>query len=167
MATRMDAREAMARARRWGLLLVALAGIAHRIALFLVHRDDLRALIAANPTWYTNQNAPLALLREHLGTTLFLLQQTPPMSSLVIGLLQRFVDWPVAGAEALIALQGAISIVTTLLLHRLLGLCFPRHLILVTVVAIAFVLDTGLVVIEYTSFGQLIYENLGMLLVLA
>ena len=165
MATRTDAREAVA--RRWGLLLVALAGSAHRTVLFLVHRDDLHTLIAANATWYTTQNAPLALLREHLGTTLLLLQQTPPMSSLVIGVLERFVEWPVAGAEALIALQGGISIVTALLLHRLLDICFPRHLVLVTVVGIAFVLDTGLVVIEYTSLGQLIYENLGMLLVLA
>lgn len=50
------------RAARHAAVLVAVVGIVHRAALFLVYRDDLDALIGANATWYTGQNAPLALL---------------------------------------------------------------------------------------------------------
>jgi hypothetical protein len=155
------------RAARRAALLIALVGVVHRVGLFLAYRDDLRALILDNRMWYTGQNAPIALLHQDLGLTLLLLQASPPMASLLIGVLTYLVSWPVAGGETLIALQGVISIASALLLHRLLRVCFPGHLVLTTAVALAFVLDTGLVVLEYNSFGQTIYENLAMLLVLA
>ncbi|MCW5890567.1 MAG: hypothetical protein KIT14_08445 [bacterium] len=155
-----------ARAARVAALLVALVGIVHRVVLFLAYRDELRALIADNRMWYTGQNAPIALLHQDLGLTLLLLQASPPLSSLLIGLLTHVVSWPVAGAEVLTGLQGAITIATALLLHRLLRACFPGRLVLTTAVAIAFVLHTGVVVLEYNSFGQTIYENLAMLLTL-
>lgn len=154
------------RAARLAALLIVLVGAVHRIGLFVAYRDELRALIGANPMWYAWQNAPVALLHQDLGLTLLLLQITPPLPSLLIGVLTHLVSWPVGGGEALTALQGVISIATALLLHRLLRVCFPGRLVLTTAVAIAFVLHTGVVVLEYNSFGQTIYENLAMLLTL-
>lgn len=156
---------ASARAARWASLLVALVATVHRAALFVAYRADLEALVAANPAWWTMQLPPLDHLQHHLGATLLMLQQTPPISVLVVGVLAHLVPWPLGGAEALILVNAATSVATAVVLHRLLLRCFPAGVVLPTVVALAFVLSADLVVLEYNSFGQTLYENLGMLLV--
>ena len=50
-----------------------IAAIVHRGALFLRHRGDLDALIAANHSWYTSQLLPREILRDHLLASLVML----------------------------------------------------------------------------------------------
>src|SRR5262249_15635136 len=61
--------------------LVGLVAVVQRSALFLKHVGDLDALIAANASWYTFQNLPREILRDHLVVSLIMLQQTPPASN--------------------------------------------------------------------------------------
>ena len=148
-------------------LVVAVVALAHRGAVFAAHQEDLRTLVAANPAWWTMQNPPLPALQDHLLATLLMFQQTPPMSALVIGLFGNLVSWPFGGAVALIAFNTVVSAATAVLLHRLLLVCLPGRVVVATIIAVAFVLSADLLVLEYNSFGQTLYENLGMLLVLA
>lgn len=158
------------RARRRALiaaLVVMAVGLVHRTALFVAHRTALDAQLADNPLWSLGQHLPLPMLRDHLLVALLLLQQTPPFSNLVIGLLAKATSWPTGLTYALIALQGVLSIVTALVLQRLLARCSQGRIVGPSVVAVAFLLSTDLVVLEYNSLGQSFYENLGMLLALA
>lgn len=151
----------------WASLLVGLVTLIHRAAVFGTYHQDLRALVGANPEWWTMQNPPFTALHEHLAATLLILQQTPPMSALVVGVFTKLVSWPLRGAEALIAFNAVISAGTAVLLHRLLLRCLPGRVVVATLIALAFALSADLLVLEYNSFGQTLYENLGMLLVLA
>ena len=99
---------------------------------------------------------------------LLYLQQTPPMSNLILGLMLRVLPWPRATMFGLIAMQGLITMLTALLLQRLVLGLFPGRIVFATLVALAFLFDTAdVLIIEYNTFKQLFYENLGMLLVLA
>jgi len=156
--------------RRGGIaaaLLVAAVGLGHRIAIFVAHRAALDAQVDANPLWYTGQHLPLPMLRDHLVTALVLLQQTPPLSNLLLGLIAKAMPGPHALVHALIALQAALSIGAAVVLQRLLAWAAGGRLLGATLVSLAFVLDTDLVVLEYNSLGQTFYENLGMLLAVA
>ncbi|MCW5890568.1 MAG: hypothetical protein KIT14_08450 [bacterium] len=146
--------------------LVALVGLVQRAWLLVAFRAEGQALQTANPEVYMAHHAPLELLRDHLGVVLLLLQQTPPVSNLIFGLLVKAFSWPHGVTQALLVLQGATSVAAAVLLHRLLLGLFPGRLVVVTLAALYFVLDVDLIVLEYNAFGQTFYENLGMLLVL-
>jgi hypothetical protein len=146
--------------------VVGLAAIVHRGALFLQHRADLDSLIAANASWYTFQNLPLEMLRDHLLVSLLMLQQTPPASNLLVGLVLKCCSWPIGVAHALIWLQTLVSIATAGILVHVLSMLYPRRPVLWAVIGLLFVLNTDLVVLEYNSMGQTIYGPLGMLFVL-
>lgn len=153
--------------RAWlATALVGAVGIAHRTWLLVAFRTQLQALQDANPEVYMMHHAPLELLRDHLGVVLLLLQQTPPVSNVIYGLFVQAFSWPHGVTQAVMILQGATSVATAVLLHRVLVALFPARLAVVTLVALLFVLDVDLIVLEYNAFGQTFYENLGMLLVL-
>ena len=142
-------------------------GLGHRAWLLWRSRATLAALWADNPDTYQPHHAPIELLRDHLGVALLYLQQTPPMSNLILGLMLRVLPWPRATMFGLIAMQGLITMLTALLLQRLVLGLFPGRIVFATLVALAFLFNTDVLIIEYNTFGQLFYENLGMLLVLA
>jgi hypothetical protein len=144
--------------------IVMLAAIGHRMALFLLHRADLDAYIDANESWYTFQHLPQEMLRDHLFRSLLVLQQTPPVSNLLVGLALKCCAWPGGVAYALIWMQTAVSILTAVVLVHLVATLYPRWTVLWTAIGLVFVLNTDLVVLEYTSMGQLIYGPLAMLL---
>jgi hypothetical protein len=88
--TNVDTLENMVAERRrlrvaW--TIVVLVGLAHRVALFMLHRGQLDALIDTNASWYTYQNLPREMLGSHLLRSLLYLQQTPPASNLFMGLI--------------------------------------------------------------------------------
>ena len=146
--------------------IVALVGIAHRLMLFWLRRADLDALIDANAAWYTFQNLPREMLRDHLFRSLLLLQQTPPASNLLLGVALKWWSWPAGVAYAMIWLQTLVTILTALVLVHVVSLLYSRHVVLWTALGLLFVLSTGHLVLEYNSMGQTIYGPLAMLLVL-
>ena len=145
----------------WAIVLGA--AIAHRLTLFLLHRTDLAALIVANQVWYIFQYLPREMLRDHLFRAMLLLQQTPPVMNLVMGLALKGLAWPAGVATALIALQSLVSILTAGVLVHLLSVLYPRRVVLWTALGLVFVLSTDLVVLEYNNLGQVFYEPLSML----
>jgi hypothetical protein len=147
--------------------VVALIALGHRAALFLLHRADLDALIAANSGWYTYQQLPLEMLRDHLFRSLLYLQQNPPLSNLIMGIVVKLAPWPFGVAYVMIALHALGSILTALVLLHLLSVLYPGRVVLWTVFGVLFVLNADLVVLEYNSLGQTLYEAVTMLLVLA
>src|SRR5262245_25781327 len=146
--------------------IVVLAGIGHRTVLFALHRADLDALIDANAAWYTFQHLPREMLSEHLLGSLLLLQQTPPLSNLILGVVLKWCSWPVGVAYAMIWLQTLLTILTAIVLVHVVSVLYPGRVVLWTAIGLLFVLDTGLVVLEYASLGQTIYGPLAMLFVL-
>jgi hypothetical protein len=146
--------------------LVGLVAVVQRSALFLKHVGDLDALIAANARWYTFQNLPREMLRDHLVVSLIMLQQTPPASNLLVGLALKWCSWPIGVAYALIWLQTLVSIATAGIVVHVLSMLYPRRSVLWAIVGLFFVLNTDLVVLEYNSMGQTIYGPLGMCFVL-
>jgi len=148
----------------WGIVVVV--GLAHRITLFLVHRPQLDALIDANAAWYTFQHLPREMLRDHLFASMVLLQQTPPISNLLLGVALKCFSWPAGVAYAMIWLQTVLTLVTALVLVHVVTVLYPRRVVLWTAMGLLFVLDTGLVVLEYNSMGQTIYGPLAMLFAL-
>jgi hypothetical protein len=145
----------------WSVVLGV--AIAHRLALFLLHRADLDALIEANAGYYIFQYLPREMLRDHLLRAMVLLQQTPPVPNLIVGLALKAFSWPAGVAKALMGLQSLVSILTAAVLGHLLSVLYPRRVVLWTMIGLLFVLNTDLVVFEYVAFGQIIYEPLGML----
>src|SRR5262245_7540425 len=146
----------------WAIVL--LVGLAHRVALFLLHRGQLDALIDANANWYTYQNLPREMLGPHLLRSLLYLQQTPPASNLFMGLALKWFSWPGGVAYALIWLQTLICLTGALVLVHVLALLYPGRAVLWTAIGLLFVLNTDLVVLEYNSMGQTLYGPLAMLL---
>lgn len=146
--------------------LVVVAAIAHRAILFLLHRVDLHALSAANPNWYAPQNLPREMLRDHLAQSLLMLQHFPPVSNVLLAVALKTFTWPDGVAEAMIWLQTLFSILTAGVLIHLLSMLYPRRPVLWTLIGLAFVINTDLVVLEYYSLGQTIYEPVTMFLAL-
>jgi hypothetical protein len=148
----------------WAIVL--LVGLAHRVALFLLHRGQLDALIDANANWYTYQNLPREMLGPHLLRSLLYLQQTPPASNLFMGLALKWFSWPVGCAYAVIWLQTLVCLAAALVLVHVLAVLYPGRAVLWTAIGLLFVLNTDLVVLEYNSMGQTLYGPLAMLLLL-
>ncbi len=152
---------------RWlPVVIIVLVGVGQRLLLFLQHRGALDALLEANPAWYTGQQLPPRMLTDHLAVSLLYLQQTPPIPNLLMGLALKWFSWPAGVTYALVALQGLLSIATALLLRRVLLLLYPARSVLTALIAIVFLLNTDLVVLEYNSFGQTFYEHVAMFLVM-
>ncbi len=160
----LERAERRRRAAAYGIVFVV--ALAHRVALFLLHRADLDAYIDANESWYTFQHLPQELLRDHLFRSLLLLQQTPPASNLLVGLALKGFSWPVGVAYALIWMQTTVSILTALVLVHLLATLYQGRVVLWIAIGVMFALNNDLVVLEYTSMGQLIYGPLAMLFAL-
>lgn len=149
--------------RRRGTALLVGFGIIHRAVFLAYHSNDLRQLITVAPAAPTWQYLSIPGLTEHFWLSLLYLQQTPPIPNMILGLVVKCAGWPSGTAFTLIALQAGISIATAVLLQRLLGRLNHRPY-LNTAVAFVFLLSTDLLVMEYHFLGQLIYENLAMLL---
>ena len=146
--------------------IVLVVGLVHRGILLWRMRSALAALIAQGPGFQVMQLLPVEIYQKHFWTGLWLLQQTPPVAHLVFRLVLAAGGWPFRTAELLCGLQGVISAVTAWLLCRLIRELTKSRLAAVSASS-WFLLSTDLVVFEYAFFGQMFYENLGMLGVLA
>jgi len=105
--------------------IVFVVALAHRAAVFLVHRARLDAYIDANASWYTFQHLPREMLGDHLFRSLVLLQQTPPGSNLLMGLALKWFSWPVGVAYGMIWMEAGVSILTALVLVHLVATLYP------------------------------------------
>lgn len=148
-------------------LCVAVAGLGHRLLLFLLHREDLRAFSEANAGWYTMQQLPIEMLRDHLLISILALQQTPPVSNVVMGIAAKSFAWPAGVTGALVLFGGLLSVATALIVVRILLDLYPGRVWLAAAVGIVFAINTDLVVLEYNSLGQIFYEHVSMLLAAA
>jgi hypothetical protein len=146
-------------------LLLLVVGVAQRAAVFTIHFPDLNRLITNNHDWLTWQFTPIPALSNHLAASLLLLQQTPPLPPLILGIIAKCATWPFAVNYLLIGLQVLLSIATAMLMFRI-QLFFTRRAYLALVAPIVYLLSTDLLFMEYNSQGQTFYENLAMLLVL-
>lgn len=145
---------------------VALVGLAHRTALFFHVKTDLDALIVASPGWYTYQQLPVEMLRDHFARSLLFLQQVPPVSNVVMGVVLKVASWPFAATYTLVWVHTLLSIMTALVLVHLLAQVYPRRPALWIVVGVLFLLNSDLVVLEYNSLGQTFYEAITMFFVI-
>lgn len=132
--------------------------------MFHRHRAALDALAEANHDWYTGQQLPIEMLRDHLLGSMLLLQQTPPVPNVVMGIVLDYFTWPTGVSAALVGLQALLSVATAVMMARILLALYPGRAALAAAVGAAFVLNTDLVVIEYNSLGQTFYEIVAMLL---
>jgi len=148
-----------------GTLVLVGVGLLHRAALFLLYFPDLQQLITNNPDWLTGQFLTIPALSRHLAGALFLLQQTPPIPNLVLGIISKCTTWPMGVGCVLIALQALLSIAAVILMFRI-QLVFGHRIWLCLVLPLIFLLSTDLVLMEYNSLGQTFYENLPMCLLL-
>ena len=148
-------------------MAVVAVGVIHRGAVLALHLQALDALAVANSDWYPFQFLPSGWLRDHLLASLWYLQQEPPITNLMFGLILKTCSWPVGVARALVALQGALSIVSAIVLLRVLCALYPRRWLLATAASIVFLLGTDLIVMEYYSQGQIFYESVSMLLAIS
>lgn len=144
--------------------LLVLFGIVHRGTFLLYHWDDLRRLTALAPSTPIWQYLSIPGLTEHLWLSLLYLQQTPPIPNLLLGIGAKWAGWPFGCAVTLMGAQAVVSVLTAVGLYRLLGRLNRRSYVNGAVVLV-FLFSTDLLVMEYHSFGQIIYENLAMLLV--
>jgi len=124
--------------------LVVLVALAQPAALFLLHRADLDAFVDANASWYSYQNLPREMLRDHLLRSLLYLQQTPPASNLFMGLALRWFSWPAGVAYSLNWLQTVVCVLGAVVLMHVLALLYPGRAILWTVIGLLFLLNTDL-----------------------
>jgi len=147
------------------VLLLIGVGLAHRLLLFTYYFDDVALMVRDNPDWLTWQYLTIPALREHLADSLLYLQQTPPLPQLFLGIALKVLSWPAHVSYFLILANGLISIVAATLLYRL-GVRLTGMKLLSLGIALLFLLNADLVVIEYNSLGQTIYENSCMVWVL-
>ena len=125
-------------------------------------RSALLSLVAQGPGFQVMQLLPVEIYRKHFWTGLWLLQQTPPVAHLVFRLVLLAGGWPFRTAELLCGFQGIISATTGFLLCMLIRKLTNSRLAAVFASS-WFMLSSDLVVSEYAFFGQMFYENLGML----
>ncbi|HSB97657.1 MAG TPA: hypothetical protein VLC91_14460 [Spongiibacteraceae bacterium] len=123
-------------------------------------------LATFNPDRTVMQFLPLAVWREHFAAALLYLQQAPPLSNLLFGLVVRLNTDPAVRAMVLILLSGFFSALTSMLLFVLLvRLSVPRWLAIF--VTLIFIGSGELLVMEYALLGQMFYEYLAMTAVMA
>src|SRR5262249_4795440 len=87
----------------WTIVLGVAVG--HRLLLYRLHRLDLAQFIVANRVWYIFQYLPREMLRDDLTRAMLMLQQTPPMQNLIMGLALKGFAWPGNVALVLIGVQ--------------------------------------------------------------
>ncbi len=147
----------------WLAALVAL-GIIHRTYLFIQFRASLESLVAKSDGWLTWQYFAADVLARDLSGSLWYLQQTPPIPTLLLGLLLKHFSWPMETTLALLVLQYAISILTACGMF-LLSRAWGNGPLISWVMSALFLSSLDLVIMEYNSQAQTFYENLSMLLV--
>lgn len=145
-------------------LVALLSGLilAHRLLLWGLFGSRIDAVAIANSNWLTWQYLLRDAYVDHLGTALWYLQQTPPLPHVVLGLIAKVADWPVAVTRCLYAVQALLTAGTASLLFLVL-LQLRCGLIVGFGAALYFGLSIDVYVIELSSLGQLFYENGAML----
>jgi len=149
----------------WPILLLISIGLFHRLFLFGYYFDDISLMVSNHPSWLTWQYLTIPALRDNLLDSMLYLQQTPPLPQLFLALCLKFLSWPTQVSYFLILVNGLISIVSALLLY-LLSIRLTKMIKLSFGLALLFLLNADLVVIEYNSLGQTIYENICMIWIL-
>ncbi len=148
-------------ARRPEAWLVACGGL-HRLLIFMILRNPLAGLVMQAPPGLTMQFLPLPVLTAHFWAGLLVLRQSPPLPMAVLKLVTLVTADPVRMAALLVLLNGALSILSCVLVFRMIGRVFgaPR---VGFVLAAWLLFSTDLLLIEYGFFGQQVYELLAML----
>jgi hypothetical protein len=146
-------------------VIILLTGIIHRASLFAFYFNDLNNLVNANPSWYDWHYLSIAGLKDHLFKSILYLQQTPPVPNIIMGIALKLFEWPCQVAYFLIFYTNLISIISALVLFKIL--CgFNKKFSINAIIAIIFLLSTDLIIMEYNSFGQSFYDNMSMLVLL-
>lgn len=141
--------------------MVFVVGLLHRaIQLWLV-ADPIARQARLNPDWQSMQYLPTSLLEQHFAAAMLYLQQTPPLPMLLVGILSQLTADPAQKAIVTIAFAGLLSCIAGALLVALL-LRLRVWTPLAVAVALLFLGNGGVVLLEYTAFGQCFYEQLAM-----
>jgi hypothetical protein len=142
-------------------LAVFALGLLHRAIQLFLTADAVTRQVALNPTWQGMQYLPVDLFQKNLAAALLYLQQTPPLPNLVVGLLCRLTADPALRAIILIAFAGILSCIAGALLFLLLVRMRVWPLA-AFVIALLFLGNSGVLLLEYTAFGQCFYEQMTM-----
>lgn len=137
----------------------------HRGMLFVRYGGDLNALFLANPNWITVQLQARDALEVSPLASLWYLQQAPPVPNAVMAGVLQVASWPTGVGWCLVALQVLCSLAVALLLIAVSSRLVPRWIALG--LGLLWVLSPDVVVLETTGIGQIFYENLAALGVLA
>ena len=146
--------------QHWALAALVL-GLLHRAFQLWLVAGAVTRQAALNPTWQSMQYLPADLLERNFPAALLYLQQTPPLPHLLVGALYRLSGDPAVNALALIGFCGILSCIGAGLLVLLLSkLRIPPPLAFAA--AMLLLGSSGVVLLEYTAFGQCFYEQLTM-----
>lgn len=137
-------------------------GALHRAAQLALVAGAVGRQAALNAGWQSTQYLPADLFEQHFAAAMLYLQQTPPLPNLLIGVLSRLSLGPDTGAIVTIAFAGLLSCMSGALLVVLLSRLGVRPLFAFAI-ALLFLGNSGVVLLEYTAFGQCFYEQLAML----
>jgi hypothetical protein len=142
-------------------LAVFVLGLLHRAIQLALAAAAVTRQAALNPAWQSMQYLPTDLYEKNFAAALLYLQQTPPLPHVLLGLLSRFSSDPAFKAIVLIAFAGLLSCIAGALLFILLlrMLVWPWAAF---VIALLFLGNSGVVLLEYTAFGQCFYEQMAM-----
>lgn len=147
-------------------ILVFFVGILHRLWQWHALSDQIARLAQASPDWKTMQYLPADLWQKHFAAALLYLQQTPPLPNLVYGLFAIWFPQAELRVAGLILLCGMLTCVAAALLaHLLMMLKFSSWF--AAVIGIIFLGSSEILVMEYAELGQLLYEFMSMVLVVA
>jgi hypothetical protein len=147
------------------VLIVAVIVI-HRAYVWWLFGGMLDHVAAVNPRSLIWLYLPARAYEEYMLSSLWYLQQTPPLPHVVLGLVVKWFGWPVGGARALYVVQFVISAATSVLLYATMRR-LRCNIVVGLAVTLFFALSTDLLVMEVNLLGQKFYESAGMLAVTA
>jgi hypothetical protein len=159
-------RAALGLGRRWPELGLLVIGLVHRCVIFLHFRGALLHLAAQVPGFDVMQLLPIPIYQKHFWLGLWLLQQTPPVPHILFRLVLLAGGWPARTTEILCLMNGGISTLTACILCMIIRNATSSN-VLGFLVSLWLLVSTDMLVAEYDFFGQIFYEQLGMLLLVA
>lgn len=143
------------------VLTVLMLGLLHRAIQLSLTAAVVTRQAVLNPTWQSMQYLPTDLFEKNFTAALLYLQQTPPLPNLLVGMLCQLSTDPALKTVILIAFAGILSCVAgALLLILLLRMrVWPPAAF---VIALLFIGNSDVILLEYTAFGQCFYEQMTM-----
>ncbi len=146
------------------IFIILILGFVQRTILFITYKKELNAFISTYPDWvfvYLSTSG----LEDMLCKSLLYLQQSPPIPNIMFGIAIKLFGWPYGAAYTCIILQNIMSLISAVIMFRIL--CFIcRRTYVNCIVVLIFLLSTDIISIEFNHFGQNLYESISMTLIL-